>query len=358
MTDPKDLRGLCFEVPGSLYGPIRFYEDSTNRDKFISLGEIGKLVGASQETLHKVFGLHPYRVNGIACLKVDSEWKSLMAKLTLRDCAIGHYSQLKYVKSSILSDLKKTAKHIAGEGFPAISCDGRMNAVSAKDLYAYLEIPFDYKFWISACFDNVDAGTAKIHLDYEETTDGDFALSIPLAKRMSMLSKGVKAEQIRSYFLWVENQAEKGQTQQLQETGGFPGIFTALKAIQDQTRINQIILNRVDETHHVAVESLKVQKSLLDAMVSFGGRLDSLEGSQPYSLVTQVARNLDVSRTDLFLRLKQMGWVEEHGTAPRWRPSTMGVKEGFLIRGNNKGTRGVVLTSKGQDALKVEFQKV
>lgn len=97
---------------------------------------------------------------------------------------------------------------------PIIQREGKP-AVSARELYRFLELdPSNYSRWAKANI--TENGFAAQGEDWtrlviqDETPNGgkidreDFTVTLPFAKKLAMMSKSAKGEQVRDYFLLCE----------------------------------------------------------------------------------------------------------------------------------------------------------
>ena len=99
--------------------------------------------------------------------------------------------------------------------------NGGQKAVSAKELYTFLG--YDIKNWSRWCSKNISENEfamegADFQLLVIKKSDNlkrnfatDFAISIDFAKRLSMMARTQKGEELRDYFIACENKLKQLQ---------------------------------------------------------------------------------------------------------------------------------------------------
>ena len=94
---------------------------------------------------------------------------------------------------------------------PILEREGKPS-VLARELYRFLELrQGDFARWaegniVGNPFASENEDWMRLRVDAETPTGGkisreDFALALPFAKKLAMVSKSARAEQIRDYFL-------------------------------------------------------------------------------------------------------------------------------------------------------------
>lgn len=182
--------------------------------------------------------------------------------------------------------------------------DGKQ-AVSARELYAFLEIQTPFTMWAERMFEygfteNVDY--VSLSQKSEKPQGGrpqiDYALSISCAKEISMLQRNDKGKQARQYFIEAEN-----KYRELQKSGGFqvPTSFreALLLAAQQQEKIEE-------QQKQLAEQAPKVLFA------------NAVEASQKSCLIGELAKILrqngvDIGEKRLFSWMREKGYLCSYG---------------------------------------------
>ena len=104
---------------------------------------------------------------------------------------------------------------------PIIQREGKA-AVSARDLYRFLELdPANYARWTKSnivenefALEGDDWALLRTNEEYSGRGQlaQDYALTLPFAKKLAMMSKSARAEQVRDYFIECERRALRTPT--------------------------------------------------------------------------------------------------------------------------------------------------
>ncbi|MBO4957514.1 phage antirepressor KilAC domain-containing protein [Butyricimonas sp.] len=182
--------------------------------------------------------------------------------------------------------------------------DGKQ-AVSARELYAFLEIQTPFTMWAERMFEygfteNVDY--VSLSQKSEKPQGGrpqiDYALSISCAKEISMLQRNDKGKQARQYFIEAEN-----KYRELQKSGGFqvPTSFreALLLAAQQQEKIEE-------QQKQLAEQAPKVLFA------------NAVEASQKSCLIGELAKILrqngvNIGEKRLFSWMREKGYLCSYG---------------------------------------------
>lgn len=182
--------------------------------------------------------------------------------------------------------------------------DGKQ-AVSARELYAFLEIQTPFTMWAERMFEygfteNVDY--VSLSQKSEKPQGGrpqiDYALSISCAKEISMLQRNDKGKQARQYFIEAEN-----KYRELQKSGGFqvPTSFreALLLAAQQQEKIDE-------QQKQLAEQAPKVLFA------------NAVEASQKSCLIGELAKILrqngvNIGEKRLFSWMREKGYLCSYG---------------------------------------------
>ena len=182
--------------------------------------------------------------------------------------------------------------------------DGKQ-AVSARELYAFLEIQTPFTMWAERMFEygfteNVDY--VSLSQKSEKPQGGrpqiDYALSISCAKEISMLQRNDKGKQARQYFIEAENKYREWQ-----KSGGFqvPTSFreALLLAAQQQEKIEE-------QQKQLAEQAPKVLFA------------NAVEASQKSCLIGELAKILrqngvNIGEKRLFSWMREKGYLCSYG---------------------------------------------
>jgi len=157
-------------------------------------------------------------------------------------------------------------------------------AVSAKELHQDLGLnSAHYARWYKKCV--INNQFAEEGVDYVELTkvvrSRDFALSIPFAKKLAMMTKTEKGENIRDYFLQMEKVAKKE----------IPAAPTPQNEDMKLLEAFQILQNRIEQKD----ETIKLQEKELQQSapkVEYHDKV--LQSSTSYN-VSQIASELGLT---------------------------------------------------------------
>ena len=97
--------------------------------------------------------------------------------------------------------------------------EGGKKAVSAKELYVFLEVKSDFSLWCKRMFEygfEYGQDYIDVYLKNGENPKGgrpsiDYALSIDCAKEISMLQRTDKGKEARQYFIECEKKLQQAQ---------------------------------------------------------------------------------------------------------------------------------------------------
>lgn len=133
-----------------------------------------------------------------------------------------------------------------------ITTEGDNQVVNARDLHAFLEVKTDFTNWIKRQIKYYDfvEGEDYVSLDknvqnseillanFDEQDENkwggsnktDYAISLDMAKELSMVARTPKGKQARQYFIQVEKQFKTNQIQQISE------MNTRLIAVEERMK--------------------------------------------------------------------------------------------------------------------------
>lgn len=175
-----------------------------------------------------------------------------------------------------------------------------IQTVNARDLHAFLEVGTAFKDWIAR---RVEDYNFQENLDFcsflSESSGGrpskEYAISIDMAKELSMVERNEKGKQARQYFLECERRAKDPAS-------------ALMARLNDNTFLRSTLL-----TYTEKVQVLEGQVAELAPKADALDRIATADGS---ICVTDAAKNLQVRPKDLFAYLRSHGWIYKRpGTA-------------------------------------------
>jgi phage anti-repressor protein/phage antirepressor YoqD-like protein len=171
-------------------------------------------------------------------------------------------------------------------------------AVNARDLHAFLGIGRDFSSWIKDRIDGFgfDPGSDFAAFDAAPQNGGagnrgirtEYALSIDMAKELSMVERSPKGKEVRQYFIECERSA-KGTVPALLPDFSNPAI--AARAWAEQYERRDVAEQRVAALEPKAVA------------------LDRLTADDEMILISDAAKRLDKPIKDVFAWLRANKWI-------------------------------------------------
>jgi anti-repressor protein len=196
-------------------------------------------------------------------------------------------------------------RNIGGEAF---------QTVNARDLHAFLEVGKVFGAWITERIDQYGFVVGKDFEVFSETGNNplggrpaiEYALSLDMAKELSMVERNEKGRQARQYFLDCERRAKAS-----------PGHIPSLN---DPAFLRSLLGNYADQA--IALQATIQEQA---PKVQFFDAVADSSGAQG---MDEVAKLLGTGRTRLFAFLRDMGMLMEDNL-----PYQRHLDEGrFLVR--------------------------
>ncbi|WP_208432149.1 antA/AntB antirepressor family protein [Bartonella doshiae] len=226
--------------------------------------------------------------------------------------------------------------------------DGELvQTVNARDLHAFLEVKTSFKDWIIRRIKE-----CKFKEDHDfcsflsESSGGrpskDYALTLDMAKHLSMIERNDKGHEAREYFIECERRAKQVVTPQIDYSSPqvMLGVLTHLK--------------NENERKDIIIAELKPKAIALDGLK----RSDGLFG------IVEAAKILEVRPKDLTDYLRRYGWAYRRAPGAPLLPYQDKIKKGLMdcpviTIQKNDGTEKTVpstkITSKGLAYLREEI---
>lgn len=220
-----------------------------------------------------------------------------------------------------------------------ISDNNGKKAVNARDLHAFLESKRDFSTWIKDRIKSYDfiegvdyqSFTEIVEREIGATTRIEYALSISMAKELSMIENNERGKQARKYFIACEENKHELSRKEL-----------ALMVVQAE-----------EEKERLALENEKQQKQIekLQPKADFAGKAFAMEGKCDIGQAAKIL-GLPFGRNTLFKKLRELGVFFANRNEPKQKYIDAGyfeMKEKPVPRENHPGfiVMVVLCTQKG-----------
>jgi len=221
--------------------------------------------------------------------------------------------------------------------------------VSARELHAFLGVGKDFSSWIK---DRIESFGFLENQDFivftnsgENLTGGrpakEYALSIEMAKELSMVERNEKGKQARLYFIECEKRAKD-----------------PIAVLNDPAAMRGLLLTYTEKVLELQ-EEIKVMQPKLTI-------LDRITASEASVIPTLAAKILNITPKKFFKVLSSFGWIYKRNGGV-WIAKQECIKKGFLENkygnymdnlGNEKTSAQVLVTPVGIAALAANMDKV
>ncbi len=142
-----------------------------------------------------------------------------------------------------------------GELIPIRENNGQ-RAVNARDLHAFLESKRDFSNWIKDRIDKydfIDNQDYQVFNNFGENSKGgrpsiEYALSISMAKELSMIENNVRGKQARKYFINCEEFATQKIVEEKKSTKREPSLTTKVRVGLEWVKGVSEVLNLNDSS--------------------------------------------------------------------------------------------------------------
>lgn len=196
----------------------------------------------------------------------------------------------------------------------------KVNSVNARDLWVALESKQDFSTWIKArleqtyAVENEDYGVFRKAV--ENLKGGrpllEYALSLDLAKHISMLEKNEKGNQIRKYFISCEKQSIQQQSHSLPQT-----YLEALESLVESEKRNQALQERIEQDRPKVTFANAVSGS--DSSISIGQFAKILKQN-----------GIETGRQRLFNYFREKGYLIKGRTKDFNMPTQKAMEQGLF----------------------------
>ena len=168
----------------------------------------------------------------------------------------------------------------------------KIETVNARELHAFLESRDHFSTWIQSRIEQYQFTENMDFLTFSESTEKgrprkEYAISIDMAKELSMVERNEKGKQARKYFIECERQAKQG--------------IDPAKVLNDPSAMRGLLLVYTERVLELE-ETVEEQKPVIEAY----DRIAKADGSM---CVTDAAKTLQHRPKDLFTFLRSNGWT-------------------------------------------------
>ena len=187
---------------------------------------------------------------------------------------------------------------------------GSKPAVNARDLHAFLEIGKDFSTWLKSRIEDFGFVENQDFAIFPETGENpgrpriEYALSLDMAKELSMLERNGKGRQARQYFIECERQANSA-----------PPVPQTLP---EALRLAAELAERTQE-----------QAARLAVAEPKAAALDLLADRRETMNFTLAAKCLKTKQADLKALLVSLGWIFKGG---RLEATSRAIYSGYMIQ--------------------------
>lgn len=227
-----------------------------------------------------------------------------------------------------------------------ISENNGKKAVNARALHSFLEAKRDFSTWIKDRIDKYDFVENQdfvVFPNFGENPKGgrpqiEYALSIGMAKELSMVEGNEKGKQARKYFIACEESRKELSRKEI--------LMIALKAEEEkeQLALENKALQEDNERKHAKIAKLQPKADFADKAFDTSDKVD-------IGMAAKILK-LGFGRNTLFKRLKELGVFFSNRNEPKQRFIDAGyfeMTEKFIERSNHPGfvVTKVLVTQKG-----------
>ena len=222
--------------------------------------------------------------------------------------------------------------------------DETINSVSARDLHKFLEVGKDFSTWMKdriAAYDFEEGRDFSIFPEMGEKPGRgrpakEYAISLDMAKELSMVERNEKGKQARQYFIDCERRANRDPVQVLNDPEAMRGLLLTYSE-------KVIELEALTDEMRPQVEALE--------------RISVADGSL---CITDAAKALQMRPKDLFGFLSMNGWIYKRIGSSHWVGYQSKTQQGLLehkvttvltANGDERMTEQVRVTPKGMTRL-------
>lgn len=228
-----------------------------------------------------------------------------------------------------------------------------IEAVNARDLHSFLEVGKVFRTWIQDRIEQygfIENQDYIVSPEFGRNPQGgrpskEYAISLDMAKELSMVERNEKGKQARQYFIECERKAKQVPSDPMQ-------------ALSDPATMRGLLLSYSEK-----VLELESQVTEQAPKVDAYQRLSDAEGSL---CITDAAKYLQVKRKDLINYLYSNGWIYRRVGNKNWLAYDAKRKQQLVTHkattytlddGTEKLNEQVRITPKGLAKLALTFRE-
>lgn len=218
--------------------------------------------------------------------------------------------------------------------------------VNARELHTFLGSKRQFADWIKERIESFDFLENQDFVTFSQNSEKgrpskEYALSLEMAKELSMVERNEKGKQARLYFIECEKRAKD-----------------PIAVLNDPAAMRGLLLTYTEKVLELQ-EEIKVMQPKLTI-------LDRITASEASVIPTLAAKILDITPKKFFKVLSSFGWIYKRNGGV-WIAKQECIKKGFLENkygnymdnlGNEKTSAQVLVTPVGIAALAANMDKV
>lgn len=197
---------------------------------------------------------------------------------------------------------------------PRTLSGSEIQTCNARELHAFLEVEARFNDWITRRIEEYGFVEGKDFYSFlSKTPSGgrpakEYALTLDMAKELSMVERNEKGKQARQYFLECERKAKEAANRD------------PMQLLSDPAAMRGLLLNYT--------EKVLTLESKVTELSPKADALDRISASSEALTITQAAKVLGVKRETLTHRLQIEGWVYRQNGS--WVGYAQHIKNGSL----------------------------
>jgi len=251
----------------------------------------------------------------------------------------------------------------SGSLIPITNPEG-IPSVNARDLHFFLESKQEFSNWIKnriesfGFVEGVDFTIDKIVIG--RATQNDYAISLDMAKELSMVERNEKGKQARQFYIACE---KKLREVKLAIPTHSEALRLAADSIEAKEAAEAALATKTLQLAAAVEREMAVVEELAEAAPKVAA-LDRIKNWDGMLNITNAAKNLQIRPSDLFDWLNQEDWIYRRPGSGEWVAYQESIKQGVLKHkvfgqhfddGTERMRTQVMVTAKGLTKLAIEF---
>jgi anti-repressor protein len=228
--------------------------------------------------------------------------------------------------------------------------------VNARELHTFLEVKTAFKDWIARRIEDFCFVKEQDFCSFLSESAGgrptkEYALTLDMAKELSMVERNAKGKQARQYFIDCERFAKQAHLDPMQ-------------ALNDPAAMRGLLLTYTEKV--IGLETQVVERDkIISCIQPQAQALQRLSLSDGSLCITDAAKTLQIQPKKLFTLLREQRWIYQRVGCSHWvgyqdklQSMVLEHKVTTLSRndGSEKITEQVRITPKGLSKLALMFQ--